>query len=384
MINIPSLHVLRGSKTAPDVSISEARELVKVAEHDIKEAHAKLKIAQESIHNIQKINVDGLSQPTTDDLITIIGQLNSRIDELEKKEELAVVAKSKGNEVLNRTMKQLACGGIAGATARTVVAPIDRVKILMQTQFISHGGGPAKYTGVVQTMQKIFAEEGFSKLWRGNVTNIARVAPYSATQFASYDYYKNNLFGDSELKTHQRLMAGALAGATATTFTHPLDLIRLRLNVQPELTGAADAARSIMAEGGAVAFYKGYAPTVLSLAPFISINFAAFDTLKKVAYPDPDAKRNNLVVLGLGACAGLFAQTCCFPLDTVRRRMQMKGRNYSSTVNAFTTIFAKEGMAGFYKGMLPNAIKVVPNNSIRFLVYELLKTQFGMTGRRER
>ena len=74
--------------------------------------------------------------------------------------------------------------------------------------------------------------------------------------------------------------------------------------------------------------------------------------------PTVNVYSSQVGVLGLGAASGIFAQTCCFPLDTVRRRMQLKGKMYDGTVHAFSTIFKKEGIGGFYKGMLPNAVKV--------------------------
>ena len=54
--------------------------------------------------------------------------------------------------------------------------------------------------------------------------------------------------------------------------------------------------------------------------------------------------------------------------------MQVAGRNYTSTANAFTTILRTEGLGGFYKGMTANALKVVPNNAIRFAAFDTLKT----------
>lgn len=256
-------------------------------------------------------------------------------------------------------------------------------------------------------------EEGLTRLWRGNVTNVVRVVPYSATQFASYDFFKTLVYrppkeGSTQrpFGTAHRLSAGALAGQphisfdllgthshtllisfsslcsaiAATTITHPLDVIRLRLNVERELKGerksalrsfflsvhfsfcslqgGVDALQSILKDGGARALFKGYVPTLLSVSPFIAINFACFDTLKSLVYPElkrqkPDllpsssssssssgsrarssspprerkgSPQNAAVILGLGAAAGLFAQTVCYPLDTVRRRMQMKGQ----------------------------------------------------------
>jgi solute carrier family 25 phosphate transporter 23/24/25/41 len=162
----------------------------------------------------------------------------------------------------------------------------------------------------------------------------------------------------------------------ATTVTHPLDVARLRISIDLQLRGTRDAFRSLWMENGLRAMYKGWIPTVISVSPFIAINFASFDILKQMAYPmgTDSTKTNPFVILSLGGMAGIFAQTICYPLDTIRRRMQMKGRVYSGLSNAFLTIYREEGVKGYYRGIVPNAVKVVPNNAIRFLVYEWLKT----------
>jgi len=155
-------------------------------------------------------------------------------------------------------------------------------------------------------------------------------------------------------------------------------VIRLRLAVTPELKGFFDGFRQIVSENGLRSLYKGYTPTIISLAPFIAINFATFDTLKTYVYPDRKQPTSTAVILGLGAGAGIFAQTCCYPLDTIRRRMQLKGKNYAGTLDAIKTIYVKEGFRGYYHGMLANATKILPNNALRFAVFELLKDHFGV------
>jgi len=121
-----------------------------------------------------------------------------------------------------------------------------------------------------------------------------------------------------------------------------------------------------------LALYKGLGPTLASLAPFVAINFASYDTLKAFVNKT-GAPQNTITSLSLGAGAGIIAQTACYPLDTIRRRMQLKGQNYNNTLDAMKTIIAKEGAAGLYKGMSANTLKVIPNNAIRFMVFEHLK-----------
>lgn len=379
-----TLLALRGSKVKPG-NLPDALEDQADASQKLDVAKSNLNRAYHTVSELERVG----ERYSNEELQEIVHDLKMRVHELEAREKEATKQTEVAGKTVNRTLKQFAAGGLAGAIARTCVAPIDRVKILMQTQYVTLGeGAPPKYTSISQTLKTVLSEEGPTRLWRGNLTNIFRVVPYSATQFTSYDIYKkmilDNTSGTENLTIPQRLASGALAGCTATTVTYPLDVARLRLAVQPELKGTRDAIMSVYKEGGFRTFYKGYVPTCLSLGPFISVNFAAFDVLKHRAYPDPETKKNPLVVLCLGAAAGIFAQTCCYPLDTVRRRMQMKGRIYTSTPNAFATIFKQEGPLGFYKGMMPNVVKVVPNNAIRFLAFEFLKTYMGVVDTKRR
>ena len=123
-------------------------------------------------------------------------------------------------------------GGVAGAVARTSSAPLDRIKLLFQVQAVQSSGTSSKaYTSVTQSMRKIYLEEGLLAFWKGNFTNVVRIFPYSACQLMANDLYKRLLSkdGGETISITTRLIAGALAGMTATAVTHPLDTVRLRL-----------------------------------------------------------------------------------------------------------------------------------------------------------
>jgi solute carrier family 25 phosphate transporter 23/24/25/41 len=146
-------------------------------------------------------------------------------------------------------MDTLLAGGIAGAAARTITAPLDRVKILMQTQRISAAGGSDKYTSLWQALSRVAREDGIKGYWRGNLANCIRVVPYSATQFVTFEHLKHISFAGFLPPIMQRLSYGAMAGMAASLVTHPLDVIRLRLAVEPELRGVTHAFFSLWKEG---------------------------------------------------------------------------------------------------------------------------------------
>lgn len=382
--------VLRGTSVKPDINIVKAYQALAEAQNSLEKAQGQLDGADASGFVLQANNP--LLAPRSDGELDEVSKehLNEALKQLSiRNRQLLQLLETSSADTVRETqyrkaLLQFAAGGFAGIIARTTVAPIDRVKILMQTQAVS--GSANKYNGLMQSLRLVIAEDGVRGLWRSNFANVVRVAPYSATQFASYDYYKVKLGLDVKRQEGapkpsfqeqfmQRILCGGLAGLTATTVTHPLDLIRLRVATDKEVKGISDAFFQILKEGGPINLYRGWVPTVVSLCPFIAVNFTAFDTIKKNIYGED--KPSTLGTLAIGASAGLVAQSVCHPLDTIRRRLQMKGHTYKGLFDAIKRISAEEGLQGFYRGVVPNAVKIVPNNAIRFLVYTTLKDLFN-------
>ncbi|KAL9962186.1 hypothetical protein ACROYT_G031267 [Oculina patagonica] len=293
----------------------------------------------------------------------------------------------------------LVAGGVAGGVSRTCVSPLERVKMLLQIQVTE-----ARYTSVTQTLVKIGRDEGLYGYFKGNGTNIVRIVPYTAVQFAAYEEFKKLLKIPEDTREQHpimRLTAGAMAGIVSSTVTYPLDLIRTRLAVQGEgserrYRNIRHACVTIVREEGGLfsgALFRGLGPSLIGIAPYIGLNFAVYESLKGyvMTYYHAQAGGHKLRVLthegdlpvviklSCGAVAGAVAQSGTYPLDVVRRRMQMKGATgelfkYNSTWHAFNVIVKTEGIRGLFKGMWPNLLKVAPTIGIQFAVYEVCKT----------
>lgn len=125
------------------------------------------------------------------------------------------------------SVELLACGAVAGAIGKTMLAPVDRVKLMYMTSK-SHS---FTLTEAVKTAQSITQQTGVSGLWAGNGAAMLRVVPYSALVFTSFDVYQRAIQRalDQKQGVFTRLTAGAAAGATATLLTYPLDLLRTRV-----------------------------------------------------------------------------------------------------------------------------------------------------------
>lgn len=278
-------------------------------------------------------------------------------------------------------------GGVAGAVSRTVVSPLERLKILLQVQ----GPQNQTYNGVIPALKKMWTEEGFKGLMRGNGTNCIRIVPYSAVQFSAYTIYKKALLpeGVNDLGTLRRLTAGAMAGVTSVVATYPLDIVRTRLSIQSasfsalkkeaKLPGMFATMRNMYkTEGGAVALYRGLGPTLAGVAPYVGINFATYEAMRKAVTPEGQANPTTLGKLLAGAVSGAVAQSFTYPFDVLRRRFQVNtmsglGYQYKGFFDAIRVIVTIEGVRGFYKGLLPNLLKVAPSIGSSFASYELTR-----------
>ncbi|KAI1332565.1 mitochondrial carrier domain-containing protein [Xylariaceae sp. FL0255] len=282
-------------------------------------------------------------------------------------------------------------GGVAGAVSRTVVSPLERLKILFQVQGVGHN----EYKlSVGKALGKMWKEEGWRGFMRGNGTNCIRIVPYSAVQFGSYNLYKRHFFETSPGKVMspiERLFCGGIAGITSVCFTYPLDIVRTRLSIQTASFAALGAAPKdqlpgmwstllIMyrTEGGFSALYRGIIPTVAGVAPYVGMNFMVYEFARKVLTPEGDQNPNAARKLLAGATSGAVAQTCTYPFDVLRRRFQINtmsgmGYKYKGLGDAIKVIVSQEGIRGLYKGLVPNLLKVAPSMAANWLSFELTR-----------
>ncbi|KXH27327.1 hypothetical protein CSIM01_02611 [Colletotrichum simmondsii] len=279
-------------------------------------------------------------------------------------------------------------GGVAGAVSRTVVSPLERLKILFQVQSV---GRDAYKLSVGQGLAKMWREEGWRGFMAGNGTNCVRIVPYSAVQFGSYNFYKRNFFESSpgaDLSPLARLTCGGIAGITSVFCTYPLDIVRTRLSIQTasfaELGPRAEKLPGMWTvmgtmyktEGGISALYRGIIPTVAGVAPYVGLNFMVYEYVRKYLTPEGDKNPSAVRKLLAGAISGAVAQTCTYPFDVLRRRFQINtmtgmGYQYKGITDAIRVIITQEGVKGLYKGIVPNLLKVAPSMASSWLSFEL-------------
>merc|ERR1739838_23659 len=278
-------------------------------------------------------------------------------------------------------------GGISAAVSKTVVAPIERVKLLLQVQAVSKQLSDAqKYKGMVDCFVRIPKEQGFISFWRGNPANVIRSFPTQALNFAFKDKYKDMFLGGVDKKTQfwrffaGNLASGGAAGATSLCFVYPLDFARTRLAADVgkagarEFTGLGNCLTTIFKKDGIKGLYGGFGVSVQGIIIYRAAFFGLYDTAKGMT-----GKTNIFVSWGIAQCVTTISGIISYPFDTVRRRLMMQaGRKggdivYSGTIDCWKKIASQEGTGAFFKGAFSNVLRGT-GGALVLVMYDEIKT----------
>merc|ERR1712070_803201 len=283
-------------------------------------------------------------------------------------------------------------GGTAGAIAKTATAPIERVKLLIQTQDANPkiiSGEVQRYSGILNCFTRVTSEQGFMAFWRGNTVNVIRYFPTQAFNFAFKDTIKA-MFPKYNPKTEfwsffaTNMASGGLAGAGSLTIVYPLDYARTRLasdvgSGNPQFTGLIDCLTKSAASGGVLSIYNGFGVSVVGIIAYRGPYFGIFDTLKK----------KNTGIIGLASkfaiaqTTAIIAGFISYPFDTVRRRLQMQSDKpkeqwlYNGTVDCAIKIIKDEGMGAMFKGFAANVLHTL-GGALVLVGYDEIKRIIGV------
>lgn len=287
--------------------------------------------------------------------------------------------------------KDFIAGGVSAAVSKTAVAPIERVKLLLQVQHVSKQiTEDQRYKGIVDAFVRIPKEQGLLSFWRGNLANVIRYFPTQALNFAFKDKYKQVFLGGVDKHTQfwryfaGNLASGGAAGATSLCFVYPLDFARTRLAAdvgkgsgQREFSGLGNCISTIFKHDGLVGLYRGFGVSVQGIIIYRASYFGFYDTARGML---PDPKNTPLVISwAIAQTVTTVAGIISYPFDTVRRRMMMQsGRAkadilYKGTLHCWATIAKTEGGSAFFKGAFSNVLRGTGGAFVLVLYDEIKK-----------
>jgi len=289
-------------------------------------------------------------------------------------------------------------GGVAGAIAKTCTAPIERVKLIIQTQDANpriKSGEVPRYTGIVNCFSRVYSEQGFMSFWRGNFTNVIRYFPTQAFNFAFKDSIKK-LFPRADPKKEFgkffliNMASGGLAGAGSLMIVYPLDYARTRLasdvgKGKRDFDGLLDCLRKTASgQKGILGLYNGFGVSVAGIIPYRGVYFGMYDSLR-----EKNPYKNDLGVIGILSKFGVAQFTAItagyasYPFDTIRRRLQMQSEKpkeqwaYKGTADCLSKIISQEGVTALFKGAGANALRTV-GSALVLVMYDQFQQMLGI------
>lgn len=312
----------------------------------------------------------------------------------------------------------LLAGVSGGVVSTTLLLPLDVVKVRLQVseqpqRHDKNSKAPPRRLSAFRVFRSIIRHEGIAGVYQGLTPAVVGSAVSWGGYFFLYEGFKKQLKerkrarGDKslELNSLDNFGMAIVSGACMVFLTNPVWLIKTRMQLQMKKSadsygakkpykGIVDAVRTIVREEGFWALYKGTVPA-LALTSHGGVQFVAYEFLKKrfhVVRPKRDDSKSvlerlelSIGFLTMGAVSKIIASTVTYPLQVLKARLQQRAdsleitpegdvrvvrRNYRGVIKSIRKMYSKEGLAGFFRGCIPNAIRVAPGAAITFLVYE--------------
>lgn len=200
---------------------------------------------------------------------------------------------------------------VSGGLSRTLTAPLDRVKVIMQASV-----EPRKMRGV---FAEILHKGNYFALWKGNGTNVLKIIPETAIKFHTFEVQKKSLSESFESQIVINFVSGAIAGSFASFCIFPFEVVKTRLALADNkiYSGIFDCMRKIVKFEGTLSLYKGLAPSLLGILPYASTDLALFHMLKSHHHGYTNRNPRSYEILSFGAISGMVAQLVSYPLSLV-------------------------------------------------------------------
>uniref|UniRef100_A0A0N5BKA3 ADP/ATP translocase n=1 Tax=Strongyloides papillosus TaxID=174720 RepID=A0A0N5BKA3_STREA len=308
-----------------------------------------------------------------------------------------------GEILLERTVKftkDFSAGAVAAIVAKTIIAPVERVKLILQLQTAQVTINTSeRYKGMLDCFLRLPKEQGFFSFWRGNMVNIYRATSQESLGFAFKDVFRQLLVSEDVKEinafklTCQNLAAGGVAGVATFAIIYPLDFARTRLAIDMgrktnrEFKGMIDCIKKIFKVDGIQGLYRGLSPSLAYIFLYRGAYYGFFDSGKSIygrsqgrlskSHKIDDIKLSFIEAFILGQVVTFSAGMISYPLDTVRRRMMMQSgkaqKMYKNSIHCAKEILLKEGYKAFYSGAMVNAIRGVGAALVLAMYNELEK-----------
>jgi len=306
--------------------------------------------------------------------------------------------------ITQTTQFSLSC--IAGGFGIFAVYPLDLIKTRMMNQRAPTVQGSRLYQTSLDCLQKVIRYEGFAGLYRGLLPPLLAAGPEKIVKFTLNDMLRAVLSQDEDgavsSSTHwlTEIISGGCAGACQLLVTNPLEIVKIRMQMQGENAKVFNdkgfklprglglhymSFTEIIREMGTTGLYKGAAACLMRDIPFGAIYFPAYAAcMNYFVNREGAVGASSSHILLSGTLAAVPASLLTNPMDLVKTRIQVASRPgeeiYSGIGDCIRKIHQNEGPAAFFKGSFPRVARIAPQFGLSLFAYEKFSQLIGFRG----
>ncbi|XP_044272951.1 mitochondrial glycine transporter [Varanus komodoensis] len=280
--------------------------------------------------------------------------------------------------LMHPVLKAFVCGSISGTCSTLLFQPLDLLKTRLQTLQPSVNG--LGRVGMVTLLFKVVRTESILGLWKGVSPSFARCIPGVGIYFSTLYMIKQRLLLDRPPTALESVLLGGASRTVAVVCMLPITVVKTRYESgRYGYESVCGALRNIYRSEGVQGLFSGLTATLLRDAPFSGVYLMFYTQTKKIApYDQLDAALAPLVNFSCGTIAGILASLATQPADVIKTHVQLSSEKYLRTSQAIALIFKGYGMAGFFRGTVPRALRRTLMAAMAWTVYEQMMSKMGL------
>lgn len=269
---------------------------------------------------------------------------------------------------------QFVAGAVAGGTAVVLLHPLDLLKTRFQATFVND-----RILFDLRRQSADLYKAGWPAMYRGFTANLAGSTVSWGLYFLLYRWMKTWW---PQQRPPEVFVSAAMAGMLTVLVANPLWMAKTRI-CQPgsRETSLVRCLKSAWRAEGIRGLYRGLLPGLFGTSHG-AVQFVVYEELKRRqrqwALQRPPTATEFLLMSSISKVA---ASVVTYPYQVIRCRTQLADTHFDNIRQIIKQTWRNEGARGFYKGIVPSTVRVLPGTTITFLVYEKLSSYLGHSNR---
>ncbi|KAK3583630.1 hypothetical protein CHS0354_039456 [Potamilus streckersoni] len=282
---------------------------------------------------------------------------------------------SSGMEQLSPVVKSFLAGSFSGICSTILFQPLDLIKTRIQ---LAVNIRPGQSSRMITVLQNVVQQEKVRGLWKGTAPSVLRCVPGIGVYFSSIHILQGRFGHTSPVVS---LVIGGTARSMACLTTLPFTVLKTRYESgQFKYKNMGRGFITIFKSEGIRGLYSGLSPTLLRDVPFSGLYYMFYSQLKEITRKGSAVESHypRSLHFTCGVAAGIIASLITQPADVIKTHMQLYPKRFGRIMKAIHYVYQEDGLAGFWRGIVPRALRRTLMATMAWTIYEEIIKSCGL------